>query len=86
MILQAALNPKYAHLLQDAVEYGKKNGRNHQEKVSFALDKLLVNFGCEILKIVPGRVSTVLIDDYVDIFRKLMLDYPLASKNQSKRH
>jgi len=48
----------YKHLVQDAIEYGKTKGSNLEEKVSLALDKLSVNFGVEILKIVPGRVST----------------------------
>ncbi len=44
--------------MTDAVEFAKKSGGNKQEKLSRCLDKLAVNFGLEILKIVPGRVST----------------------------
>lgn len=29
-----------------------------EEQVTNAMDKIYVNFGCEILKIIPGRVST----------------------------
>jgi transaldolase len=41
-----------------AIEYGKEHGNTLNEKVDAALDRLLVEFGKEILKIVPGRVST----------------------------
>eukprot|EP00126_Sphaerothecum_destruens_P008420 Sdes_comp20205_c0_seq8m13527 len=58
LLLAAANMPQYAHLVADAVGYGKKRGSTKEEKVSLAVDKLLVNFGCEILKIIPGRVST----------------------------
>lgn len=57
LILQAANMPQYASLITDAVEYGKKKGSTSGEQVSQAMDRLFVLFGCEILKIVPGRVS-----------------------------
>lgn len=41
-----------------AVEYGKGHGHTIDEKVDATLDRLLVEFGMEILKIVPGKVST----------------------------
>jgi transaldolase len=41
-----------------AIEYGKEHGNSINEKVDAALDRLLVEFGKEILKIVPGKVST----------------------------
>jgi transaldolase len=41
-----------------AIEYGKEHGNTLNEKIDAALDRLLVEFGKEILKIVPGRVST----------------------------
>ena len=40
------------------MEYGKNHGTTIDEKVDATLDNLLVQFGSEILKIVPGRVST----------------------------
>jgi len=55
LILQASLKPQYEHLLTNAIEFANSQ---QSDKLSWALDKLLVNFGCEILKIVPGRVST----------------------------
>merc|ERR1712168_422838 len=57
LILQAANMEQYATLINQAVEYGKKNGSNSAEKLTATMDKLFVLFGCEILKIVPGRVS-----------------------------
>lgn len=58
LIFAASSMPEYQHLVQDAVLYGKKQGRNSKEQLSLSLDKAFVNFGLEILKIVPGRVST----------------------------
>lgn len=60
LLLSATQKTTYSHLVDDAIEYGKKKGKNLDEQVSFTLDKLFVNFGVEILKIVPGRVSTEL--------------------------
>lgn len=58
LILAASQKIQYAHLINDAIDYGKMKGGTFDEKVSWAFDRLLVNFGTEILKIVPGRVST----------------------------
>jgi len=44
--------------MDPAVEYGKKHGTTIDEKVDATLDRLLVEFGKEILAIVPGKVST----------------------------
>jgi transaldolase len=52
LILKAVQKPEYAHLLQDAVSrYG---GQGLDE----VMNRLLVRFGCEILGLIPGRVST----------------------------
>jgi len=58
LILAASLKPQYAHLLDNAIAFGKAKSNDSKEQLSWALDKLLVNFGTEILKIVPGRIST----------------------------
>jgi transaldolase len=58
LILAASSKPQYKKLIDEAVAYGKKNGSTVDEQATIAMDKLLVNFGSEILKIVPGRVST----------------------------
>ncbi|KAI9205381.1 uncharacterized protein BJ171DRAFT_501937 [Polychytrium aggregatum] len=58
LILAATQKPQYARLVDEAVAYGKAKSSNHHDQLEWALDKLLVNFGVEILKVVPGRVST----------------------------
>ncbi|MDZ4239294.1 MAG: transaldolase [Hydrogenophaga sp.] len=52
LILKAVQKPEYAHLLQVAVA---KYGAQGLDEV---MNRLLVAFGCEILKHIPGRVST----------------------------
>jgi len=51
LIYKAATMDAYQNLVEDAITYGKGN-------VADIMDKLAVNFGCEISKIVPGYVST----------------------------
>ncbi|XP_064617938.1 transaldolase-like [Liolophura sinensis] len=58
LILAAAGMPNYKGLISEAVNYAKKHGKTLDEQVTIASDKLFVLFGCEILKIIPGRVST----------------------------
>lgn len=55
LIYAASQQPQYHPLIEEAVRYGKKQAHS---PLSHALDKVFVNFGIEILKIVPGRVST----------------------------
>ncbi|TVY45576.1 Transaldolase [Lachnellula subtilissima] len=58
LILAASKKPEYAKLMDVAVAYGKDHGNTIDEKVDATLDRLLVEFGKEILAIVPGKVST----------------------------
>jgi transaldolase len=58
LLLKAAQMPKYKHLLDEAIRYAASQGGDKQARTAAFMDKLAVNFGCEILKIVPGRVST----------------------------
>ncbi|EDK45209.1 transaldolase [Acetobacter pasteurianus] len=58
LILAATKDPAYATLIDVAVDYAKDKGSSAEEKANIALDRLLIEFGKEILKIVPGRVST----------------------------
>jgi len=58
LILAASQKPQYAKLIDEAIEYAKNKDGSIEEKVEWATDKLLINFGKEILKIIPGRVST----------------------------
>ena len=52
LILKAVQKPEYAHLLDEAVASHGQHG------TLAVMDALLVRVGCEILKLVPGRVST----------------------------
>jgi transaldolase len=56
LLLASATKPQYQALMENALDYAKRSGDS--DKVSLAIRKLIVNFGCEILKIIPGRVST----------------------------
>ena len=58
LIFQAAQKPEYAALLDDAIQWALKAPGDRSARREAGMDKLMVNFGCEILKIVPGRVST----------------------------
>lgn len=59
LILSAIKMDKYAHLLKKAAELAHKNAANYDvSHMELTMDYLFVLFGVEILKIVPGRVST----------------------------
>ena len=58
LIFAAAQKPEYTHLVDAAVAYGRKQGNTFESKLAESMDMLAVNFGLEILKIVPRRVST----------------------------
>ncbi len=58
LLLKAAQQSKYEHLLNDAIEYAKDRSEAMETRAIDMMDKLAVNFGAEILKIIPGRIST----------------------------
>jgi transaldolase len=58
LILAASKKAEYAPLIDRAIAYGKEHGGSVDDQVDAALDRLLVEFGSEILKIIPGKVST----------------------------
>lgn len=58
LLLIATSMPNYQPLLEDAIDWAKKQKGELAFQVQKAAQKLLVNFGIEILKIIPGRVST----------------------------
>merc|ERR1711977_577124 len=58
LILAASKKPEYAKLVDNAVAHGKQQSKDIDEQVEHTLDFLLVQFGKEILNIVPGKVST----------------------------
>jgi transaldolase len=58
LILQAAEKAEYRPLVEKAVAEFKNSGLTGSALLSAVLDRILILFGLEILKIVPGRVST----------------------------
>jgi transaldolase len=58
LLFKAASMPEYAPLVDEAVEWAKSHSTHKDNVIEKVVVKLFVNFGAEILKIVPGRVST----------------------------
>lgn len=58
LIYKAAQMPQYRELVEEAVAFGRDRGSDAAEHARWTMDRMAVNFGVEILKIVPGRVST----------------------------
>lgn len=58
LLFKAAKLKEYIPLIDDAINYAKKHGGTEKQRLENAMDKLSVNFGVEILKIIPGFVST----------------------------
>jgi len=58
LLLQAAQQPRYQDLVDDALNFALRAGGDRAAGSVAFMDKLFIDFGCEILRIVPGRVST----------------------------
>src|SRR6516165_11107068 len=58
LIFQAAQKPHYQHLVDEALDFAMRSPGDRAARGVAFIDKLFITFGCEILKIVPGRVST----------------------------
>src|SRR5258708_29089562 len=58
LITAAAQMPEYADVVDKALRWAQKEGGSRNQMITNALDRLAVEFGCRILQIVPGRVST----------------------------
>ena len=58
LIYASAQDVRYADLVDEALHYTRGTAYSQHHRLSICLDRLSVNFGMEILKIVPGRVST----------------------------
>jgi transaldolase len=58
LIYAATQKQQYFHLLDEVLTDRKKSGLSGAAQIEDIIEHLLVKFGCEILKIVPGRVST----------------------------
>jgi len=58
LLYKAAQMPQYERILEDAIQHALRSPGDRAARTEAFMDKLLVSFGCEILSIVPGRVST----------------------------
>ena len=58
LIFASAKDERYAPLMDEAIMWSKARANSTQAVLGLCLDRLAVNFGKEILNIVPGRVST----------------------------
>jgi transaldolase len=58
LLYNAAKMPAYQHLVEEAGELASEGGGGRDRMAEEFIDQLFVLFGCEILKVVPGRVST----------------------------
>jgi transaldolase len=87
LILKATQIPTYAHLVDEAVQWGRRRGA----PPTAVTDRLAVNFGVELTKIVPGRVSTEVdadlsfdVEGSIAKARSLIADY--ESRGVSREH
>ncbi|WP_069877643.1 transaldolase [Bosea sp. BIWAKO-01] len=58
LLLKAVETPAYAHLVDEAIAWGRKAAGSSDARVHAVCDRLAVTFGAELAGIVPGRVST----------------------------
>jgi len=58
LLYKAAEMPAYRHLVEEAAEQASDIGGSHAQMAEEFIDQMFVLFGSEILKVVPGRVST----------------------------
>lgn len=58
LILNATQIPEYKKLIDDAIQWAKQKSSDRKQQVADATDRLAVNIGLEILKLIPGRIST----------------------------
>jgi transaldolase len=58
LLLQAAQQPCYQRLVDEALDFAVRSSGDQAARSVAFMDRLFIDFGCEILKTVPGRVST----------------------------
>ncbi|MFB9136738.1 transaldolase [Vibrio olivae] len=58
LILKAAQIAEYAPFIDQAIEYAKSQSNDKEQQIQDTCDMLAVNIGKEILKSIPGRIST----------------------------
>src|SRR5437763_3664284 len=58
LIFAATQKQQYAHLLEEVLRDRRNSGLSGEAQIEDIIEHLLIRFGTEMLKIVPGRVST----------------------------
>ena len=58
LLLKAAALPEYVPLIADSVAWAKSQSGDRAQQTRDAMDKLAVSVGLEVLKFIPGRIST----------------------------
>ena len=58
LLLKAATLPEYVPIIADSIAWAKSQSSDRVQQVRDAMDKLAVGVGLEVLKFVPGRIST----------------------------
>ena len=58
LLYTAAQKPEYQHLVEEATEHADRKATSEAAQSEAFMDRLFVSFGREILKLIPGRVST----------------------------
>ncbi len=58
LLLKAAETPAYAGLVEEVLDWGRRQGGAPEAVVAAVCDRLAVSFGSELARIIPGRVST----------------------------
>ena len=58
LLLNAASIEKYQPLLRKSVAYGRKFNLPSEQQIRLAADYFSVSIGCEILNVIPGKIST----------------------------
>lgn len=91
LVLKASALPEYAPLIEEAIAYAKSKSGDKAQQIEDAADKLAVSIGLEILKVVPGKISTEVdarlsfdVDAMVAKGRKLMKLYNEAGVSNDR--
>lgn len=91
LIFKALQKEEYATLLDQAVEELKGHSSSSAERLGLIIDRVLILFGLEILKLIPGRVSTEVdarlsfdSDATIQRARKLIADYAVEGIDRDR--
>ncbi|WP_343189150.1 transaldolase [Buchnera aphidicola (Chaitoregma tattakana)] len=85
LILNSIKLPFYKNLIHKSIKYSKKFCKTFEEIVSLASNKISVDIGTNILKIIPGRVSTE-IDARVSFNKDLCISHAKSIINMYKEN